>query len=76
MKRLFVHNPLFRILSPVFSGAIVYLLILLINNNVEQLQEQFLGNELYLCIGLSFFIHEFSRLLLLLFNKLPNQDSL
>jgi len=75
MNRLFIHNPLFRLFSPVFSGVIVYLLILLINNNVEQLQEQFLGQELYVCIGLSFVIQEFSRLLLLLFNRLPSSLS-
>ncbi len=71
MNRLFIHNPLFRLFSPIFSGIVVYLLILLINNNVEQLQEQFLGEELYVCIGLSFIIQEFSRLLLWIFNKLP-----
>lgn len=69
MKRLFIHHPLFRLLSPLFSGTVVYLLILLINNNVEQLQEQFLGQELYVCIGLSFLIQEFARLLLLIFNR-------
>ena len=68
MKRLFIHHPLFRLLSPLFSGIVVYLLILLINNNVAQLQEQFLGEELYVCIGLSFIIQEFSRLLLIVFN--------
>lgn len=69
MKKLFVHNPLFRLLSPVFSGIIVYLLILLVNNNVQQVYEQFLGKELYVCIGLSYIIQEFSRLLLLLFKR-------
>ncbi|EDP70647.1 histidine kinase internal region [Flavobacteriales bacterium ALC-1] len=73
MKKLFVHLPLFRLLSPLFSGVLVYLLLLLINNNVEQLQEQFLGEELYVCIGLSFLIQEVSRLLLLLFKKLPQR---
>ena len=71
MKKLFIHHPLFRLLSPVFSGVTVYLLILLINNNVEQLQEQFLGQELYVCIGLSFVIQELARILLLAFKKLP-----
>lgn len=65
MKKLFIHHPLFRLLSPFFSGIIVYLLILLLNNNVMQLQEQFFGEELYLCIGLSYLIQEFSRALLL-----------
>lgn len=76
MKRLFIHHPLFRLLSPLFSGSIVYLLILLINNNVAQLQEQFLGEELYVCIGLSFIIQEFSRLLLVLFNRVLRKMSL
>ncbi len=70
MKKLFVHQPFFRILSPIFSGVIVYLLILLLNNDVEQLQEQFLGEELYVCIGLSYIVQEFSRLLLLLFKRI------
>lgn len=75
MKKLFVHNPLFRLLSPVFSGVVVYLLILLVNNNVTQLQEHFLGEELYFCIGLSYVIQEFSRLLLVLFKYLPKLTS-
>ncbi|MEO1629027.1 MAG: histidine kinase, partial [Bacteroidota bacterium] len=61
MKTLFVHHPLFRLLGPTFSGVIVYVLILLINNNVDQLQEEFLGQELYVCIGLSYLIQELSR---------------
>ena len=75
MRKLFIHHPLFRLLSPIFSGVVVYLLILLLNNNVEQLQEQFFGEELYICIGLSYLIQEFSRLLLILFKKLPQVKS-
>lgn len=71
MKKLFIHQPLFRLLSPLFSGVIAYLLILLVNNNVGQLQEEFLGEELYVCIGLSYIIQELSRFLLILFNKIP-----
>ena len=67
MTKLFIHHLLFRVLSPIFSGVIVYLLILLINNNIAQLQEYFLGEELYLCIGLSYLTQEFSRLSLILF---------
>ena len=75
MKKLFIHQPFFRILSPIFSGIIVYLLILLLNNNVAQLQEQFLGEELYVCIGLSYIVQELSRFLLLVFKKLPKGKS-
>ena len=69
MKRLFIHHPLFRLLSPLFSGTMVYLLILLIHNNVAQIQDQFLGEELYVCIGLSLITQEFSRGLLLGFQE-------
>ena len=75
MKKLFIHNPLFRLLSPVFSGVIVYLLILLLNNNVQQIKEEFLGEELYICIGLSYLIQEFSRLLLVFFKRIPKVKS-
>ncbi len=69
MRRSFIHRPLFRLISPLFSGAIAYLLILLINNNVGALEELFLGQELYFCIGLSYLTHESSRLIILLFSR-------
>jgi hypothetical protein len=69
MKKLFIHQPFFRLLSPIFTGVIVYMLVLLINNNVEQLQEQFLGEELYVFIGLSVLILETLRLILILLNR-------
>lgn len=69
MKKLFVHHPLFRLLSPLFSGVLVYMLILLINNNIGQLQEAFLGQELYVCIGLAYLIQEYARFSLLWFAK-------
>ena len=69
MKKLFIHQPLFRLLSPIFTGVIVYMLILLINNNVAQLQEQFLGEELYVFIGLSVLTQESVRLILLFLNR-------
>ncbi len=70
MKELFVHHPIFRLLSPLFSGTLVYLLILLVNNNISQLEETFLGQELYVCIGLAYLIQEFARLSLLFFKKI------
>ena len=75
MKSFFIHHPLFRLLSPLFSGVLVYLLLLLINNNINQLQETFLSQELYICIGLAYIIQEFSRLSLLFFRKLNKPKS-
>ena len=71
MTKLFIHNPLFRFLSPVFTGVVAYLLILLINNNIGQLQEEFLGQELYVSITLAYMVHEFSRFLLWAFKLIP-----
>ncbi|WP_074409720.1 histidine kinase [Aquimarina megaterium] len=76
MNKLFIHHPIFRIISPLCSGALVYLLILLVNNNVTQLQEEFLGQELYVCIGLAYLIQEYSRISLFFFEKLKFPNSL
>ncbi|UII32435.1 histidine kinase [Fulvivirga ulvae] len=62
MKTLLIHNTLFRILTPPFYGISVYLLILLINNNVSQITEIFTGQEVYVCIGLSYLLFETLRL--------------
>lgn len=70
MKKLFIHNPVFRLLSPVFSGCLVYVLVLLIGNNVGQILEQFFGKELLFCIFLSYLSQEFSRFALLVFDRL------
>ena len=64
MTKLFLHNPYFRLIGPVFSGILIYLLILLINNNVEQLKSNFLSQELFFCIFLAYIIQEGSRFLL------------
>lgn len=72
MKKLFVHHPLFRLLSPLFCGTLVYLLILLVNNTIGQVQEAFLGEELYVCIGLAYLIQEYARLSLVLFERLKS----
>ncbi len=72
MKKLFLHNPYFRLIAPVFSGVLIYLLILLINNNVEQLESNFISQELFFCIFLAYIIQEGSRILLSRKTKLKN----
>ena len=71
MNKLFIHTPVFRLVSPFFSGIVAYALILMINNRLGELQEQFLGEEVYVCIGLAFIVHEFSRFLLWVFALMP-----
>ncbi|NQZ43557.1 MAG: histidine kinase [Flavobacteriaceae bacterium] len=75
MKRFFIHHPIFRIISPLFGGTLVYLLLLLINNNISQLGESFFGEELYICIGLTYLIQEMIRWAILGFKKLKKPSS-
>ncbi|SNY99987.1 histidine kinase [Flagellimonas pacifica] len=75
MKKLFVHKPLFRLLSPLFSGTLVYLFILLINNNIDELGINFFGQELYVCIGLAYLIQEYSRISIIVFSRLKKPSS-
>lgn len=58
MKKFFLRKPFFRLLTPLIVGSVAYMLILLFNNNVSQLQEAFLGGELYFSIGLALLIQE------------------
>jgi len=69
MKKIFIHNAFFRLLIPPFYGVLVYLLILLINNDVSQINAIFTGQEVYVCIGLSYVLSEFLRLNILIHNK-------
>ncbi|MEM9327291.1 MAG: histidine kinase [Bacteroidota bacterium] len=62
MKKLFIHNILFRLVGPLFIGTIVYLLILLINNSISQVEELYTSRELYLCIFLVYVVFESARL--------------
>lgn len=64
MNRSFIHNPFFRIGSGFFFGVLVYLLILLINNRIEDINKIFSNEELYACIGLSYIAFESMRLVI------------
>lgn len=75
MKKLFVNHPIFRLLSPIGSGTLAYLLILLINNTIEDLAFNFFTQELYVCIGLAYLIQEFTRLIIVVFNRLKRPKS-
>jgi hypothetical protein len=69
MKRIFIHNPFFRILAPPLFGIFIYLLILLINNNVEQITTLVSNQEVYVCIGLSLISFESMRLVIVLLQR-------
>lgn len=69
MKKYFIHRPLFRLLAPPVYGVLVYLLILLLNNEVKQVTQLFTTEEVYVCIGLSYLSFESIRLLIVLIDR-------
>lgn len=62
MRRIFIHNPFFRICAPPVLGMLVYLLVLLVNNNLREIEKIFSNEELYICIGLGYLSLETLRI--------------
>jgi LytS/YehU family sensor histidine kinase len=75
MKRYFIHHPVFRILAPAFYGALVYLLVLMINDTVAQINDLFNSQELYLCIGLTYLAFEACRLVIVIQHRFQQNKS-
>src|SRR5258706_1712146 len=69
MKKLFIHNPFFRICAPTLYGVLVYLLILLVNNDLNDLLKIYSNKELYVCIALSYLSLEGLRTSIVLLTK-------
>jgi sensor histidine kinase YesM len=69
MKKYFIHNAFFRLLAPPVYGVLIYLIILLINNSLLQVNELFSSEEVYMCIGLTFLCFESARIVILLLNR-------
>jgi hypothetical protein len=69
MKKYFIHNPFFRLFAPAVYGILIYMLILLINNNVKQINEFFSEQEVYICIGLTYLSFESIRIVIVLIDK-------
>lgn len=69
MKRYFIHNPFFRLLAPVIYGVLTYLLILLINNNVSQVNDFYSSEEVYISIALTYLSFESMRLVVIILDK-------
>jgi len=74
MQQAFHTNPIFRIVWPLFYGTVIYLLILLLNNNLSQLDESFFGQELYFCIAVSYLVFESNRFILNIDTKRQTDD--
>lgn len=74
MHKFFIHNAFFRVGAPLVFGVLIYLLIILINNTVEQLSAIFDNQELYVCIGLSYIAFESMRLVIWVTQKRATKE--
>jgi hypothetical protein len=70
MKRIFVHNLLFRLCAPLILGVLNYLLILLVHNSVATINKIFSNQELYVLIGLSYISFEGMRATIVLLDRI------
>lgn len=75
MKKIFIHNPFFRIFAPPVFGVFAYLIILLINNNVAQIATLISNQEVYVSIVLSLISFESMRLTIVLLNRFSKSGS-
>ncbi len=75
MKKIFIHNPFFRMLAPPVFGVFAYLIILLINNNVAQIATLASNQEVYVSIVLSLISFESMRLTIVLLSKFSKSAS-
>ena len=64
MRKNIIDTLLFRIFVPIPYGALIYMLLLMINNNLLIIDETFISTELFFCIALSFISLEVNRLVL------------
>jgi len=63
MKKFFLDNIGFRLISPVLTGIILYMLILTLFNDISIIYDGFITKELIFCVILSFAIQEIALLI-------------
>ncbi len=74
MNSQYIHDIKFRLIWPIIQGLLVYILLLMVFDNVAELLSNFVNSEMYLCMILSFLLNESIRLWIWLFNKfLPSR---
>jgi len=68
----FHNNIVFRITWPLLFGALIYLLILLLNNNLNQLGTSFFSQELAFTVGITYMVFEVNKYVIVLADKLSS----
>jgi hypothetical protein len=73
MKQYFINHPVFRIVAPAVYGVLIYLLTLMINNTVAQVNDLFKSEEVYVFIVLTYLTFESCRFIIILLRKYTTQ---
>lgn len=74
MIKNIIHNTVFRVFTPLFYGAIIYVLILLIFDTIDQLSENFFSTEVFISIVLTYLLFEFMHWYILIVDKKCSSD--
>lgn len=69
MRGIFIHHPLFRILFPAGYGLLMYVLVLLVFDSIQELEENFFSQEALLCMALTYALFESLRWTLMGINR-------
>lgn len=74
MKKNLIHQPIFRLVVPPIYGVMMYMLILLLNNELGQLGYSVFTVEMVLCMVLAYLISEPLGLVARIFQKRAGDD--
>lgn len=58
MNRVIVDHPIFRLIVPIPYGALLYLVLLIINDNLSALNDSFFSGEMFFCIIVTYLVLE------------------
>jgi signal transduction histidine kinase len=65
----FIRNPFFRLMAPFFLSFLVYFLVLLVFDTIDQIEINFFRAELILCLIISYLVSEINRILIIILEK-------
>ena len=68
--KFFIHNIVFRIVTPPLFGILVYVLVLLIFDSLDQLSDNFFSQEVLLNMGLAYLFMESMRVVIVVLDKI------
>lgn len=74
MKKHLLNQAMFRVAVPPLYGFMMYFLVLLINNSLDQVAYTLITTELLVCVGLAYLVSESIRFSTVLFEKYNHEQ--